>query len=83
MLNRQTVHPGEILRKDILPDLDTTADKFAKKIGVNTDYFNEVVNAEAPITKELAEKLSNEFGNSAEFWLNLQANYDADQPNFN
>lgn len=80
-MKRKPTHPGELLSKDILPALGMDAKAFAAKLGVETRTLNAVLKEKAPVTPDLAKKLSKTFGNSAQFWLNMQANHDGvDQP---
>lgn len=73
---RRPTHPGELLAKDILPALGMDAKTFAAKLGVETRALNAVLKQKAPVTPELAKKLSKTFGNSAQFWTNMQNNHD-------
>lgn len=73
---RRPTHPGALLAKDILPALGMDAKTFAAKLGVETRALNAVLKEKAPVTPELAKKLSKTFGNSAQFWLNMQNNHD-------
>lgn len=68
-------HPGEILR-DELAELGLSANAFAAKIKVPTNRVTEIVAGRRSITAETALRLGRFFGTSAQFWMNLQANYD-------
>ena len=70
------VHPGEILREEFLIPLKLSAGKVAKAIDVPRTRIERVVNEETPITADTAVRLAKFFGNSSEFWLNLQSHYD-------
>lgn len=72
-------HPGALLAKDILPALGMDAKTFAAKLGVETRALNAVLKEKAPVTPDLAKKLSKTFGNSAQFWINMQNNHDGVQ----
>lgn len=70
------VHPGEILREDYIKEHGLTVTEVAKGLKIARPNLSNVVNERAGISPELAVKLSEAFGNTAQFWLNLQRNYD-------
>lgn len=70
------VHPGEVLREMFLQERNLTITDLAKGIGVDRSNLSGVVNGKHGISPELAVKLSAAFGNSAQFWLNMQQAYD-------
>lgn len=69
------VHPGEFL-KEMLEDLDTSQAAFARAIGVSSMRISHVVKGTRPVTAELALLFGRAFGQSPQYWLNLQAAYD-------
>ena len=69
------IHPGEFL-KEMLEDLDTSQAEFARAIGVSSMRVSHVVNGTRPVTAELALLFGRAFGQSPQYWLNLQAGYD-------
>lgn len=74
--NRLPVHPGEILSEEFLIPLKVTQYRLAKDIHVPARRINEIALGKRAISADTALRLSKYFGNSAEFWLNLQARYD-------
>jgi len=70
------VHPGEILREDILPDMGVSVGKFADMLKVSRVTASRLVNEKQGVSPEMALRLSALFGNSAQFWLNIQNAYD-------
>lgn len=68
-------HPGEILRDEITA-LGLSANAFAAKIKVPTNRVTEILAGRRSVTAETALRLGRFFGTSAQFWMNLQANYD-------
>ena len=70
------VHPGRILREDCLEPLGLTITEVAKGLGVSRNALSAVVNERAGISPEMAVRLSEAFAPSAEFWNNLQKDYD-------
>jgi len=69
-------HPGEILREDYLKELNLTVTEAAKGLKIARANLSAILNERAGISPEMAVKLSEAFGTSAQFWLNLQKNYD-------
>jgi antitoxin HigA-1 len=65
-------HPGEMLRKDFLPDYGLTISSLAEAMGVSRQTINELLRERRAVSPEMALRLSRLFGNSAEFWLNAQ-----------
>lgn len=70
------IHPGQILRDEFLPDYGLTLDKVAADTGIDLRDLAAVDQSAAPVTAEMALRLSRYFSNSPEFWLNLQRTYD-------
>jgi len=69
------MHPGEFLH-EILDELDISQAQFARAIGVSPMRVSHVVNGARPVTAELALLFGRAFGQSPQYWLNLQATYD-------
>ena len=69
-------HPGEILREDILPATGLTKTEIAQKLGVSRQTLHDLIAERQPVTVAMALRLGKLFGNAAEFWLNLQRDYD-------
>lgn len=78
MLKRglQPVHPGEVLREVFIRERNLTITEVAKGLDMARANLSAVVNEHAGISPELAVKLSEAFGNTAQFWINLQKNYE-------
>ena len=74
--NLAPVHPGEILREEYITERGLTITEVAEGLGITRQALSAVVNEKASITPELAVKLSEAFGNTAQFWINLQKNYE-------
>ena len=70
------VHPGEILREDYINERHLTITEVAKGLGVARANLSAIVNERAGISPEMAVKLSEAFGNTTQFWVNLQKNYE-------
>jgi len=70
------IHPGEILLEEFMQPLGLSQNALAKALHVTPRRINEIVNAKRSITADTALRLAQFFGNSAEFWMNLQYKYD-------
>jgi antitoxin HigA-1 len=70
------VTPGEMLREEFLREYGLSQNRLAKAIGISPNRIAEIVNNRRRITADTAVRLALYFGNSPEFWMNLQANYD-------
>ena len=70
------IHPGEILSEEFLRPMGISQYKLAKAIGVDPRRIHAIVHGDRSITAETALFLSRFFGNSAKFWIGLQAQYD-------
>jgi addiction module HigA family antidote len=70
------VHPGAILREDILKELNLSVTQAAKGLDISRKQLSEVVNENAAISAEMAVRLEKRFGVDAEFWLDLQKKFD-------
>ncbi len=69
------IHPGFYLR-EILDELDMSQAAFARNIGVSPMRISLVVREERPVTAELALRFGRAFGQTAQYWVNLQIAYD-------
>jgi antitoxin HigA-1 len=72
------VHPGEVLMEDFIKGFGITQNKVAVAIGVPPRRINEIVHGKRSVTADTALRLGRYFGVSAQFWLNLQDQYDLD-----
>ena len=70
------IHPGEILNEEFLVPMKVTQYRLAKSIGVDPRRIHAIVHKERGISAETALLFSRFFGNSAEFWIGLQNQYD-------
>ena len=73
--NLPPIHPGEFL-KEILDELDISQAEFARAIGLSTMRISHVVKGKRPVTAELALLFGKAFGQTPQYWINLQAAYD-------
>jgi addiction module HigA family antidote len=76
MKKLKNIHPGEILNEEFLAPLQISAYRLAKDIGIPQTTVAAIIKGQRSITPNTALRLSKYFGNSAKFWLGLQADYD-------
>ena len=69
------VHPGEFLR-EALEELALSQAGFAEAIGISPMRVSHVIKGTRPVTAELALLFGRAFGQTPQYWLNLQADYD-------
>lgn len=74
----QPVHPGEVLMEEFLKPMVLSQNRLALAIGVHARRINEIVLKKRSITADTALRFSRYFGNSPQFWLGLQMDYDLD-----
>lgn len=72
------VSPGEILQEEFMLPLGLSANALGLELHVPANRIQAIVKGGRAITADTALRLSHYFGNSAEFWLNLQQNYELD-----
>jgi addiction module HigA family antidote len=69
-------HPGEILREDLMTPLGLSINALARVLHVPVTRVSEIVHGRRSITADTALRLARYFGNTPQFWLNLQATHD-------
>jgi len=69
------IHPGEYLR-ELLEELELSQSAFARNVGVSTIRISHIVNGKRPVTAEMALLFGKAFGQTPQYWLNLQTDYD-------
>jgi addiction module HigA family antidote len=74
----QPVHPGEILVEEFLKPMSLSQNRLATAISVPPRRINEIALQKRSITADTALRLARYFGNSPQFWLGLQMDYDLD-----
>lgn len=73
------MHPGELLREDILPALDKPKTEIARLLGISRQTLYDILDEKQPVTVPMALRLGKLLGNGPVFWLNLQRSYDLEQ----
>ena len=70
------VHPGEILREDVLPALSMSKTAVADALKISRQTLYDILNEKQPVTAEMAVRFGKLFGNGPNLWINLQRAYD-------
>ena len=76
MIKITPIHAGEILLEEFMQPFELSQNALAKSLHVTPRRINEIVNKKRAITADTALRLAKFFGNSAEFWMNLQNRFD-------
>lgn len=70
------MHPGELLREDVIPALGRSVSEIADLLGVSRQTLHAILAERAGVTPAMALRLGRLCGNGPELWLNLQGKYD-------
>ncbi|MCG6170070.1 HigA family addiction module antitoxin [Leptospira sp. FAT2] len=70
------VHPGEILYEEFLLPMNVTAYRLAKETKLNPTRISEIIHGKRGISADTALRFSKFFGNSVEFWMGIQDEYE-------
>jgi addiction module HigA family antidote len=70
------IHPGEILREDLMRPLGITVSALARDIGVPANRISQIVNGKRALSADTALRLGKYFGMSPEIWLDLRSDYE-------
>jgi addiction module HigA family antidote len=70
------VHPGEIIKQDILPSAGLSVTAAARALGVSRQMLHDILAERRPLSAVMCLKVSRLFGSTPEFWMRLQAAYD-------
>ena len=70
------IHPGEILREDILPALARPKTEIARLLGISRQTLYDILNEKQPVTAQMALRLGKLCGNGPAMWMTLQTRYD-------
>ena len=73
------MHPGELLREDVIPHLEATRAEIVEALGISRITLNRLERGAGRVDADLAVKLGKLVGNGPELWLNLQSAYDLSQ----
>ena len=70
------VHPGEIIKEDILPSTGLSVTAAAKALGVSRQMLHDILAERKPLSAVMCLKVARLFGSTPDFWMRLQAAYD-------
>ena len=70
------MHPGELLREDVLPALGRPVSEIAGLLGISRQALHAILTERAAVTPLMALKLGKLCGNGPDLWMNLQTRYD-------
>src|SRR5580698_6875080 len=70
------IHPGEIMKEDILPSVGLSVTGAAKALGVSRQMLHGVLSGRKPLSAVMCLRVARLFGGSPEIWMRLQATYD-------
>ena len=70
------MHPGELLREDVLPALKRPKAEIARLLGVSRQTLYDILAEKQPVTPSMALRLGKLCGNGADLWLSLQNRHD-------
>ncbi len=73
------MHPGELLREEILPATGRPKADIARLLGISRQTLYDILNERQPVTAAMALRLGKLFGNGPMLWINLQKIYDLEQ----
>jgi antitoxin HigA-1 len=72
------IHPGEVLLEEFIKPMNLSQNRLAICISVDARRINEIVLGKRAVTADTALRLARFFGNSPQFWMGLQSQYDLD-----
>jgi antitoxin HigA-1 len=70
------IHPGEMLREDVLPALGRPKAEIARLLGISRQTLYDILNEKQPITAQMALRIGKLCGNGGDIWIRLQTRYD-------
>ena len=70
------MHPGELLREEVLPALDRPKTEIARLLGVSRQTLYDILEERQPVTPAMALRLGKLCGNGPDLWLSLQKRHD-------
>lgn len=70
------MHPGEMLRQDVLPATGKSKTEIARLLGISRQTLYDILDEKQPVTPAMALRLGKLLGNGPDLWINLQRTYD-------
>lgn len=75
----KNIHPGEVLQEEFLIPMKISAYRLSKDIDIPRTRVSEIIKGRRRLTADTCLRLSKYFGNSAQFWMGLQSEYDIEE----
>lgn len=75
----KNIHPGEILEEEFIKPFGITAYRLSKETNIAQTRISEIIKGKRGISAETALRLSRFFGNSPQFWIGLQSDYELEE----
>jgi addiction module HigA family antidote len=69
---RKPTHPGELIREDLLTEINLSQAQLARLMGVSRKTISDLVNERRRVTPDIAYRLARVFNSTPEMWLNMQ-----------
>jgi len=79
MTKLKNIHPGEILNEEFLIPMGISAYRLSKSIGIPQTRTSQIIKGKRGISVDTALRFSKYFGNSVEFWLGIQNDYEIEE----
>jgi antitoxin HigA-1 len=79
MKRLKNIHPGEILKEEFIKPLNISAYRISKETNIPQTRISEIIKGKRKISADTALRLSKYFGNSPQFWLGLQNDFDIEE----
>lgn len=74
--NMRNIHPGEILREEVINSYGLTVKEAAGLLGISRQALSNVINEKADISPEMALRIAKVFGGTPDIWMRLQIKHD-------
>lgn len=71
----RNIHPGEILREEIIHGYELKIGETAKMLGISRQMLNNIIHEKSDITPDMAYRIAQVFGGTADIWANMQTKY--------
>ncbi|RYY07491.1 MAG: addiction module antidote protein, HigA family [Sphingobacteriaceae bacterium] len=71
----RNIHPGEILREEVIAANGLTVTEAAKMLGISRQSLNNIIHEKSDITPEMSFRIAKVFGGTADIWANLQTKF--------
>src|SRR3954465_15725974 len=72
----QPIHPGEMLREDVLPSLGKSKTEIDRLLGISRQTLFDILRERQPVTRAMALRFGKLLGNGPDLWIDLQRAYD-------